>query len=224
MTVVEVGPGKGAIAPFPWDQHPGIELVGLETDSAAATNPFLHRFLLLRDDEEWPIDARSADLVVARYVLEHVSDPDGFMGSVTRVLRPGGAFVFLTPNRRSPVMWVPRLLSHRLHVRILAATRDADAADVFPTYYRANALGPLAELARRHGLAVEHLAANEFTPFGYLDFAVPGFLLAAAYRRALIASRLERRLGISITGILRKPPAGGRGAETSVVALSGSRS
>jgi len=101
-----------------------------------------------------------ADMVIARYVLEHVADPDGFMASVARVLRPGGAFVFLTLNRDSPVMWVPRILSHRLHVRILAATRSADAGDVFPTLYRANSLRALAALARRHGLVVSALRAG----------------------------------------------------------------
>jgi SAM-dependent methyltransferase len=205
MTVVEVGPGKGRIAPFPWDQYPGIDLIGLDPDSQAASNPYLDRFALLPPDAEWPIRAGIADLVVARYVLEHVADPDRFLASVARTLRPGGAFVFLTPNRRSPIMWLPRILSHRLHVRILAATREADAGDVFPTHYRANTLGALAAMARRHGLVVEHLEANEFTPFGYLDFALPGFLIATAYRRVLIGAKLEGRLGISITGVVTKP-------------------
>ena len=129
MTVVEVGPGKGTIAPFPWDQHPGIHLVGLDPDPQAAANPYLDRFELLIEGQPWPVADGSADLVVARYVLEHVADPDDFMTNVARVLRPGGAFLFLTPNRAHPVMVASRLMPYSLHVALLARTKASARTD-----------------------------------------------------------------------------------------------
>jgi SAM-dependent methyltransferase len=207
MTVLEIGPGKGTIAPFPWNEHPGIRLVGLDPDPQAAANPFLARFAHLTDERAWPIGDGEVDLVIARYVLEHVADPASFMTNLVRVLRPGGAFVFLTPNAASPVMWASRILPHRLHVRILGVTRGADPSDVFPTRYRANTRGAITMLARRHGLDVQALAASEFVPFGYLDFTLPGFLAASAYHQILTRTGLERWVGVSLTGILLKPEA-----------------
>ena len=209
ITVVEVGPGKGMVSPFRWDEwkrRMDIRLVGLDPDPSAAHNPFLDRFELLTDGRLWPIPDGCADLVVARYVLEHVADPDAFMANVVRVLRPGREFVFLTPNRASPVMWASRLLPHPVHVAILKATRGSEPSDVFSTYYRANSLRVLQRLARRHGLRVDHLAASEFVPFGYLDFFLPGFLAAVAYYHVVSRTRLHTYIGTSLTGVLTKMP------------------
>jgi SAM-dependent methyltransferase len=205
MTVVEVGPGKGTIAPFAWDAHPGIHLVGLDPDPQAAANPFLNRFELLAEGMPWPVADGSADLVVARYVLEHVADPDDFMANVARVLRPGGAFVFLTPNRAHPIMVASRLIPYSLHVALLARTKGTDAGDVFPTHYRANSRRALTRLARAHGLEVQGLQVAELVPFGYLDVAVPGFVVATAYHAAVTLTGLDRFVGLSIIGVLGKP-------------------
>jgi SAM-dependent methyltransferase len=205
MTVVEVGPGKGTIAPFPWDAHRGIHLIGLDLDVQAAANPYLDRFEFLSEGMPWPVADGSADLVVARYVLEHVADPDDFMANVARVLRPGGAFVFLTPNRAHPIMVASRLLPYSVHVALLARTKGSDAGDVFPTHYRANSRRALIRLARAHGLEVQGLKVAELVPFGYLDFAVPGFLAATAYHAAVTLTDLDRFVGLSIIGVLGKP-------------------
>lgn len=205
MTVVEVGPGRGTIAPFPWHEHPGVTLVGLDPDPAAAGNPFLHRFEELVDGAPWPVHDSAADMVIARYVLEHVADPDDFMANVARILRPGGRFVFLTPNRAHPIMTASRLLPYALHVRLLALAKGADARDVFPTHYRANSRPALEALARAHGLAVDALDIGERVPFGYLDVALAGFLAAAAYQQIVTRTGLERRIGLSILGVMRKP-------------------
>jgi SAM-dependent methyltransferase len=48
-----------------------------------------------------PVATAAADLVVGSQVLEHLWDQDAFVAECARVLRPGGALVVTTPNRRT---------------------------------------------------------------------------------------------------------------------------
>ncbi len=41
------------------------------------------------------------DLVTARQLIEHLPDPIGFVQEITRILKPGGRFVVITPNNLS---------------------------------------------------------------------------------------------------------------------------
>jgi SAM-dependent methyltransferase len=57
------------------------------------------------------------DAVVVNHVLEHISDLDGFLGELSRLLTPGGRLFVLAPNRNGLIAklrrgrwmgWVPR--------------------------------------------------------------------------------------------------------------------
>jgi SAM-dependent methyltransferase len=48
------------------------------------------------------VPTRSFDVVVARYVLEHLGDPAAAMTRCASLLRPGGYFLFAVPNTESP--------------------------------------------------------------------------------------------------------------------------
>src|SRR5712692_758282 len=54
--------------------------------------------------EDLPFAGESFDLIVSLWVLEHLRVPEIVFGEVQRVLRPGGHFVFLTPNLRNPLL------------------------------------------------------------------------------------------------------------------------
>jgi len=205
MHVVEIGPGRGRIAPFDWKAWPAIRLTGLDPDPSAAENPFLSRFELLRPGLPWPVEDGSADLVIARYVLEHVADPDDFLANVARVLKPGGAFLFLTPNRRHPAILASRAMPIALHRKILARTRALDPSDVFPTFYRMNHEGAVRRLAAKAGLEVDSILVRELEPVGYLEFALPAWLAGLAYYLGARATRLDRLFGLTMIGSLRRP-------------------
>jgi len=135
VTVLDVGAGKGIIAPFPWADYPDVRLIGLDPDPFAAQNPSLHSFRLLENDADWPVEDGAVDIVLARYVLEHVSAPATFFANVQRVLAPGGRFIFLTPNKHHPMMIASRHLPHAIKTRILARTSGTASSDVFVTWY-----------------------------------------------------------------------------------------
>ncbi len=94
------------------------------------------------------------DLVIASWVLEHLPCPMHTFAEIARVLRPGGRFVFLTPNLRHPIPrlshWLARLKA--LQPRLVAAIYRRAEADTFPVYYRANTFETLEQFAARAGL------------------------------------------------------------------------
>ena len=118
MTVLDVGCGRGALSPYPWHKHSNIKLWGIDPDPTAAENPHLESFTLLTDDPNWQIPSGTVDLAIARYVLEHVVDPTAFFRNLSRVLKPGGKFLFLTPNR-----WHPAMIASHLAISSLRCSR-----------------------------------------------------------------------------------------------------
>ena len=204
MTVVDAGCGRGRVAPFPWSRYPGVRLVGVDPDAAARDNPQLAEFHRLRAGRDWPLGSGTADLVTARYVLEHVAEPADFLGNVRRVLRPGGRFLFLTPNRRHPAMVVSRLLPVAIKRRILGRTSCISHEQVFATRYRMNTPRRIRELAGASGFRIEALLAKEFVPCAYLEFCSAAHLLASAYFLAVTATGWEKYCGAHLIGVLRK--------------------
>ena len=204
MTAVDVGCGDGAVLPFPWEWYPKVRLVGLDVDPAAETHPALDDFALLEPGRPWPLESGSADLALARYVLEHVADPAGFLAEARRVLRPGGELLFLTPNRRHPAMLASALLPLSWKRHMLQRTRGTDEDDVFETYYRMNTPRALVGQFQQAGFEVRRLEAREFEPCGYLEFAAPAYAAACAWYASVRRTGLERVVGASILGRARK--------------------
>ena len=52
------------------------------------------------DGESLPFEADSFDLVTSFQVIEHLGDPDQYLGEIRRVLRADGIAMFTTPNRQ----------------------------------------------------------------------------------------------------------------------------
>lgn len=202
--VLDLGCGKGVLNPFPWQEHPDVRVVGIDPDPEAVSNPSLAEFHLLEDGKPWAVGDESFDLVVCRYVLEHVADPDAFLAELHRVLRRGGRFVFLTPSKYYPVM----LISHRLplstHRRVLAHTKKSAANDVFATHYAMNSKRELRSQADRYGFEVGLLKQRDFQPADYFDFHIVPFSLNLTYVGLCKLTRLDHQIGASILGMFVK--------------------
>lgn len=81
------------------------ELVGVEPSPAAIAaapprrRPWIRQGIFREDDFE----PASFDLICCFMTMEHVQDPNQVARAAIRLLRPGGAFVTVTHNYRSPV-------------------------------------------------------------------------------------------------------------------------
>jgi SAM-dependent methyltransferase len=99
--VVELGPGRCYLA-FALAAHVR-EVIGIDVSevvSAATGRPANFR-LLLGDGVHIPLANDSTDLVVSAQLMEHVhpDDAEEQLREIWRVLRPGGRYVCVTPNR-----------------------------------------------------------------------------------------------------------------------------
>jgi SAM-dependent methyltransferase len=151
--IVEVGCGRGAMVDETSARHwqdfrgAGRRVIGIDVDPVGVENPVVDEFRMIGEDGAWPLDDASVDLAVSDFVLEHVTDPVAFVSELTRVLRPGGAFVARTVSRRSILSMAARVVPNRKHSQVLTTFQPGRAAqDVFHTAYKMNTRKDLAAL------------------------------------------------------------------------------
>ena len=88
--------------------------------------------------ESLPVEARSADLVVAAQSY-HWFDPDRVLQEVARVLRPGGHFAVIWNTRDERIPWVKRLgriIGQSVGDGLADPTRAVDETGMFETVER----------------------------------------------------------------------------------------
>jgi 2-polyprenyl-6-hydroxyphenyl methylase/3-demethylubiquinone-9 3-methyltransferase len=148
--VLDIGSGGGFLAATLSDA--GFDVIGIDPEVAAVREAAMHvgATFVLAVGEKLPFADGSFDSVVCSEVLEHVQDPAVVIAEASRVLRPGGVFVFSLPNRT--------LLS-RL-VLIDFAQRNSFSR-VLPQdlhdWDRFIGSRDLSDLAGRHGLAIQQV-------------------------------------------------------------------
>jgi len=131
-------------------------LVGVDVDDGIAR----HRLLTYRVKAiggQLPFKDGTFDLVTANMVIEHVVDPVNFLKDISRVLRPGGHFLFVTPNRITPMLAVSRVVPEMIKKRVVHFLEGRDFADIFPTLYRMNGPREIRTYSDRTGFIVEQL-------------------------------------------------------------------
>lgn len=150
-----------------------------------------------------PLAAASFELVSANMVLEHIDNPARVFAEVARVLVPGGRFVFVTPNRRHPAIWLAASLLSPERRRALARwVEGRDSEDIFLTHYRANAIGDLRRWTRQAGLTITRLEA--FPSYPITRRPLIAVTLESLFIRAQSRGFL-RGLSSNLIGVFEKP-------------------
>lgn len=179
---------------------------GLDTDDAVRTNDALASAEVFDGAGPFPFPDESFDLCVSNFVVEHVGDPRSHLREVKRVLRPGGAYVFRTPNRWHYTALVAAATPHWFH-RLVANRLRAlpeDAHDPYPTVYAMNTRASVRRFAAQAGLRVDALRMVEKDP-SYGMFAKPLFLAFTAYERVVNRFDALADIRANIFAVLRKP-------------------
>ena len=157
--VLDIGCGRGGLV----EQldHPLNQMVGVDPDWQSLSEHRLELPRVVALTESLPLAADQFDLVYASWVLEHVGDPLADLANIKRVLKPGGSFVFITPNSRHPLIGLNRIIGRlgRVQTALVSRLYDRAADDTFPTYYRANNERQLRQLAHSTGLTLEQFQA-----------------------------------------------------------------
>lgn len=132
-------------------------VVGLDVDFEAIRRHRSIRYRCLGNIGRLPFASESFDLVTANMVVEHLAEPVTEFAEIARVLTPGGAFVFHTPNAQSYVIALARLLPDRIKRLLAGLSEGRDSVDVYPTFYRANFFAAIQQVAAKSGLVVSNI-------------------------------------------------------------------
>ncbi|MEN6428831.1 MAG: class I SAM-dependent methyltransferase [Phycisphaerales bacterium] len=202
--VLDLGAGAGLRFQYNLKSRaePGGEVVGADFDRRVCENPLLHRGVLL-NGETLPFGDETFDVVFCRSVLEHVAEPATFLEEVWRVLKPGGSFLFLTPNKRHYVCLAARCTPERFH-EWYNKKRGRDESDTFPTLYRLNTRSAVRGHLRKAGFVEKEIRMRECSP-NYLALAVPLFIMGIAYERLVNSTEWLSGFRVNILGHFVKP-------------------
>lgn len=139
--------------------------VGIDIDrQSLATNRSVgHR--LCASCYSLPLQDNSVDIVVCRWVFEHLEHPEKALQEFSRVLRPGGFLYVKTPNLLNYAMVISWLTPTAFHNAFLS---KSGMRENIPTFYRANTSHRLSRLAAKTGFAVRSL---ERWPYSFMYYA-----------------------------------------------------
>lgn len=185
-------------------------LVGIDLDHASLRENTVVTARCCGGVPDLPFKDESFDVVTGNMVVEHIDDPAHAFAEVRRVLRPGGLFVFHTPNSAAFPTSLARRIPEFAKATLARVLDGRKRKDVFPTYYRANTISQIQELARSAGLVSENIDLVSTTAL----FAVvpPLALLELLWLRSLRHTK-RRHLRSNFVVALRKPASDTRNAE-----------
>jgi SAM-dependent methyltransferase len=94
-----------------------------------------------------PFKNSSIDVILLRFVVEHLPEPDRAFSEIRRVLKPGGQVLILTTNITSPFILIPKWLPYTLRKKMMQFLFKAEDEDIFPTCHRINRKGKIKKLS-----------------------------------------------------------------------------
>jgi SAM-dependent methyltransferase len=144
-------------------------LWGVEPDETIEQMPgVFHSFQhALLEDAQLP--ENHFDVAYAAFVMEHVADPGRFLQAVHRALKPGGSFLFLTPNASAFFGRVSRMLNRvGLDERILRMIKRTPESHAYhyPIVSKCNRVKEVDLFARQVGFAPPQFAFFQFAGSG----------------------------------------------------------
>ena len=160
--LLDLGCGRGGLV----EQldHPSERVIGVDPDwnslgehRLAAARPPMPRVAGL--SKELPFSQGCFDVVIASWVLEHLSNPVDDLREIKRLLKPLGSFIFITPNRQHPLIKLNQLSARyeSIQRRLVEYFYNRASVDTFPAYYKANSARDLEQLAISAGLQMAGL-------------------------------------------------------------------
>lgn len=203
-TVMDLGAGAGEGKPdFYCLRDNARFVVGLDSDSEIQKNSIVD-FKVLGSAYFLPFKEDLFDFIYADFVLEHIVNPDAFIGELSRVLRKDGCFVFRTPNIYHYAPLIASVTPARFQSLFANFVRSIDKGQkTFPVVYKMNTAGCLEKLFEQNGFVVERMELIEREP-SYLVFNSFAFLLGVLYERIVNSAEMLRHFRSNIIGVFRK--------------------
>ena len=161
--------------------------------------------------EKLPFRSGVFDVATANMVAEHLERPDAVLQEIYRVLRPGGLFLFHTPNLNSFTMRLASKTPQVIKNRLAKLLEGRNEEDVFPAFYRMNTGAAISQVAAAHRFQVRRVLSVSTSaitamlgPVAIVELLYLRTLEAASladYRTNLIAVLQKNRLTTCLTTV-----------------------
>lgn len=153
---------------------------GVDVDQKSTTKNICLDEIRYSPLEKIPYADNTFDVVLSLWVIEHLKDPKQVFLEIERVLKPGGVFIFATPNKNCLLLLLKSLFGGRkLNLLINEKLYGRREEDVFGTYYKANTKKSLERVLKESGFEGIDLSLNYdpgYTSFNSLTFKLSNFL------------------------------------------------
>jgi len=176
-------------------------IVGIDFDLPSLR---AHQNINLRvqgDVTKLPFANASFDLVTANMVVEHLEFPRAQFHEINRVLKPGGIFVFHTPNALSHFALMRKMTPAIIKNGLVRLLDGREPEDVFEVQYQANTPKVITALARDTGF--EDAEIKMVSTAAVFEVIPPLAFIELLWIKVLMTERFKR-FRTNIIAILRK--------------------
>ena len=180
-TVVDVGGGKTWQFQEERTRFKGLKVIAVDisAEELSYNNDADEKIVFaMGTDEHLPIVDNSVDLVTSHMVLEHISNNDLTIREVSRILKSGGKFISVMPNKFALFAIINQILPHKFAQKLLFAINPAaKQSQDFKAYYHKTYYPALYKLLIKHGFTRINFAFT-YSQSGYFGFFVPFALVS----------------------------------------------
>lgn len=169
--LLDAGCGPGGLV----KDYVGVadQVVGVDRYASSFQEPAEIETLIESDIDTLPFPDGYFNVITCSWVLEHLQAPERVFREISRVLKPGGHFLFITPNKRNYVVRLRGMMPNNLGRRATSAIYARNEDFINPTYYRANSYRDIDRMLTAAGMhceRFEHIGDPTYLAFNELLF------------------------------------------------------
>ena len=201
---LDLGCGDGLLTAIVFDRAGSRAVIGVDPDQAeidAARELPLYESLHVAPGEALPLEDGSCDWVFSNSVLEHVENLPGIFREVSRVLGPGGTFLFTVPGDQFHDCLAGPIIPGADRKQYLQRLDDRVAHRRY--WGEAQWRASLGEVGLQMTSATRYMTAGELRRWEAITTLTAG-VLYGLFRRSRQPIEIQRALGLRRTG-LRMP-------------------
>ncbi|MFK7849070.1 MAG: class I SAM-dependent methyltransferase [Rhodothermales bacterium] len=171
--VADIGGGK---QPY-FSQRPShITYTGIDIDATelALAPPGVYTKTVVADITRPPLDLKF-DVIICRFVLEHVADTQAAIEGVYAMMKPGATCYISAPSRYAIFSKINIILPETFKQWLLFKVYPAKQTDGFKAYYDKMSPSELSDIIKAQGGNIEQIHHTKFS--GYFTFFFPLHLI-----------------------------------------------